>query len=289
MAVYVDPPLWPAHGTVFSHLVSDTSLEELHAFAEATGIPGRAFDGDHYDVPERRYQDLLSAGAIPVEARILVRKLIASGLRIPARQRSKALTVPLLERWNSALPGHEELGFELLERWGEDHRKYHSRTHLLAVLEALDLLTEPSLPARSVTLAAWFHDAVYEGIAGQDEEQSARLAEDRLALAGLPEPTIHEVARLVRLTSTHSPEPGDRLGALLCDADLSILGAEPTAYARYLAAVREDYAHVSDADFAAGRAAVVRHLLALDPLFHSERARSLWLDAARRNLEAELS
>ncbi|WP_284983132.1 DUF4031 domain-containing protein [Arthrobacter sp. efr-133-TYG-118] len=289
MAVYVDPPLWPAHGTVFSHLVSDTSLEELHAFAEAAGIPGRAFDGDHYDVPERRYQDLLSAGAIPVEARILVRKLIASGLRIPARQRSKALTVPLLERWNSTLPGHEELGFELLERWGEDHRKYHSRTHLLAVLEALDILTEPGPPARSVTLAAWFHDAVYEGIAGQDEEQSARLAEDRLALAGLPAQVIDEVARLVRLTSTHSPEPGDHTGALLCDADLSILGAEPTAYARYLTDVREDYAHVSDAGFAAGRAAVVRQLLTLDPLFHSERAKGLWLDAARRNLEAELS
>jgi predicted metal-dependent HD superfamily phosphohydrolase len=289
MAVYVDPPLWPAHGTVFSHLVSDTSLEELHAFADAAGIPERAFDGDHYDVPERRYQDLLSAGAIPVEARILVRKLIASGLRIPARQRSKALTVPLLERWNSTLPGHEELGFELLERWGEDHRKYHSRTHLLAVLEALDLLSEPTTPAHSVTLAAWFHDAVYEGIAGQDEEQSARLAEDRLAIAGLPGPVIDDVARLVRLTSTHSPEPGDHAGALLCDADLSILGAEPAAYARYLAAVREDYAHVSDGDFAAGRAAVVRQLLALDPLFHSERAKNLWLDAARRNLEAELS
>ncbi len=287
--IYVDPPLWPAHGTVFSHLVSDTSLEELHAFADAAGIPERAFDGDHYDVPERRYQDLLSAGAIPVEARTLVRKLIASGLRIPARQRSKALTVPLLERWNSTLPGHEELGFELLERWGEDHRKYHSRTHLLAILEALDLLSEPTAPSRSVTLAAWFHDAVYEGIAGQDEEQSARLAEDRLAVAGLPGPVIDDVARLVRLTSTHSPEPGDHAGALLCDADLSILGAEPEAYARYLAAVREDYAHVSDADFAAGRASVVRQLLALDPLFHSERAKSLWLDAARRNLEAGLS
>lgn len=289
MAVYVDPPLWPAHGTVFSHLVSDTSLDELHAFAKSAGIPERAFDGDHYDVPERRYQDLLSAGAIPVEARILVRNLIASGLRIPARERSKALTVPLLERWNSTLPGHEELGFELLERWGEDHRKYHSRTHLLAVLEALDVLTDPALPARSVTLAAWFHDAVYEGIAGQDEEESAKLAEDRLAIAGLPESVVDEVARLVRLTSEHSPAPDDHAGALLCDADLSILGAEPAAYARYLKAVREDYAHVSDPDFAAGRAAVVRQLLALDPLFHSERAKSLWLDAARRNLEAELS
>ena len=289
MAVYVDPPLWPAHGTVFSHLVSDTSLEELHAFAAAAGIPERAFDGDHYDVAEHRYPELVAAGAVPVEARVLVRKLIASGLRIPARQRSKALTVPLLERWNSVLPGHEELGFELLERWGEDRRKYHSRTHLLAVLEALDVLTEPALPARTVTLAAWFHDAVYEGIAGTDEEESALLAEKRLAEAGLPEEDIAEVARLVRLTATHDPGPDDYAGALLCDADLSVLGAEPPAYARYLAAVREDYAHVSDADFAAGRAAVVRRLLALDPLFRNARARELWLDAARRNLQAELA
>ncbi|OFI38779.1 hypothetical protein BIU82_17695 [Arthrobacter sp. SW1] len=289
MAVYVDPPLWPAHGTVFSHLVSDTSLEELHAFALMAGVPERAFDGDHYDVAEHRYAELVAAGAIPVEAGVLVRKLIASGLRIPARQRSKALTVPLLERWNSILPGHEELGFELLERWGEDHRKYHSRTHLLAVLEALDVLTEPALPARTVALAAWFHDAVYEGIAGTDEEESALLAEKRLTSVGLPEDDIAEVARLVRLTASHDPAPDDYAGALLCDADLSVLGAEPAAYARYLAAVREDYAHVSDADFATGRAAVVRRLLALDPLFHNARARELWLDAARRNLQAELA
>ncbi|WP_026543474.1 DUF4031 domain-containing protein [Paenarthrobacter nicotinovorans] len=289
MAVYIDPPLWPAHGTVFSHLVSDSTLDELHAFAVAAGIPERAFDGDHYDVPERRYDDLVLAGAIPVEARILVRKLIASGLRIPARERSKALTVPLMERWNSILPGREELGLELLERWGEDGRKYHSRTHLLAVLEALDLLTEPAVPARTVSLAAWFHDAVYEGVAGQDEEDSAVLAEDRLTAAGLSPDDVAEVARLVRLTSNHSPEADDHAGALLCDADLSVLGGDQQAYARYLAAVREDYAHVSDDDFAKGRAAVVRHLLDLEPLFHGERAKGLWLDAARRNLTAELA
>jgi predicted metal-dependent HD superfamily phosphohydrolase len=194
-----------------------------------------------------------------------------------------------MERWNSIFPGHEELGLELLERWGEDGRKYHSRTHLLAVLEALDTLTEPALPARTVSLAAWFHDAVYEGVAGQDEEDSAILAEDRLTAAGLAAADVAEVARLVRLTSTHSPEPGDHAGALLCDADLSVLGGDEQAYARYLAAVREDYAHVSDDDFAKGRAAVVRHLLSLDPLFHSERAKGLWLDAARRNLAGELA
>ncbi|HBH58509.1 MAG TPA: DUF4031 domain-containing protein, partial [Arthrobacter bacterium] len=265
MAIYLDPPLWPAHGTHFSHLISDTSLEELHTFAAAAGIPDRAFDGDHYDVPERRFDDLVAAGALPVGARILVRKLIASGLRIPARQRNKSLKVPLLNRWEALMPGHDALFLDLLDRWSEDHRRYHGCTHLLAVLEALDLLTEPADPPRTVLLAAWFHDAVYRGIAGQDEEESARLAEERLTDAGLPASDVEEVARLVRLTSDHRPEPGDDDGALVCDADLSVLGGEPEPYARYVAAVREDYAHIGDADFAAGRAAVVRHLLELDP------------------------
>ncbi|MCP9000699.1 DUF4031 domain-containing protein [Pseudarthrobacter sp. RMG13] len=289
MAIYLDPPLWPAHGTHFSHLISDASLAELHAFAAAAGIPDRAFDGDHYDVAERRFDDLVAAGAIPVEGRILVRKLIASGLRIPARQRNKSLKVPLLNRWEAIMPGHDALFLDLLDRWSEDHRRYHGCTHLLAVLEAMDLLTDPADPPRTVLLAAWFHDAVYRGIAGQDEEESARLAEERLAHAGLPASEVEEVARLVRLTSDHRPEPGDDDGALLCDADLSVLGGEPGPYARYVAAVREDYAHIGDADFAAGRAAVVRHLLELDPLFHSDRARELWLEAARRNLRGELA
>ncbi len=288
MAIYLDPPLWPAHGTHFSHLISDTSLEELHAFAGAAGIPDRAFDGDHYDVAEARYGALVAAGAVPVEGRVLVRKLIDSGLRIPARRRSGSLKLPLLTRWNTVLPGHDALFLDLLDRWGEEHRKYHGRTHLLAVLEALDLLTEPADPPRTVLLAAWFHDAVYRGIAGQDEEESARLAEDRLAHAGLPAAEVDEVARLVRMTADHQPEPGDGAAALLSDADLSVLGGEPAAYARYLAAVRQDFAHIGDDDFAAGRAAVVRQLLLLDPLFRTPRGRALWLDAARRNLQAEL-
>ncbi|WP_427129001.1 DUF4031 domain-containing protein [Pseudarthrobacter sp. S9] len=288
MAVYVDPPLWPAHGTHFSHLISDTSIEELHAFAAAAGIPERAFDGDHYDVVEARYRALVAAGAVPVEGRILVRKLIASGLRIPARQRGKALKVPLLNRWSEVLPGHDALFLDLLDRWGEGHRKYHGRTHLLAVLEALDLLADPAAPPRTVLLAAWFHDAVYRGVADQDEEESARLAEDRLRHAGLPAAEVDEVARLVRLTAGHRPAPGDDAGALLSDADLSVLGGEPEAYGRYLAAVREDFAHIGDADFAAGRAAVVRQLLQLEPLFHTSRGRELWQAAARRNLRGEL-
>lgn len=288
MAIYIDPPLWPAHGTHFSHLVSDTSLAELHAFAAAAGIPERAFDGDHYDVPERRFDKLVAAGALPVEARMLVRTLISSGLRIPARQRNKSLKMPLQLRWDAIMPGYDALFLDLLDRWSEPHRHYHGCTHLLSVLESLDLLTEPADPPRTVLLAAWFHDAVYQGIPRQDEEESARLAEDRLSDAGLPDADVAEVARLVRLTGDHRPEAGDSDGALLCDADLSVLGGDPDEYARYVAAVRKDYAHVGDADFAAGRAAVVRRLLELDPLFHTGRAKELWLDAAQRNLKGEL-
>ncbi|HEY8294928.1 MAG TPA: DUF4031 domain-containing protein [Micrococcaceae bacterium] len=286
MTIFIDPPLWPAHGTVFSHLVSDADLAELHRFAAAAGIPERAFDRDHYDVPERRYTELVSRGAVEVSGRELVRLLIGSGLRVPARHRNESLEVALLHRWNMALPAQEPLGRELLARWGEEHRHYHGRTHLLAVLESLDLL-QPD-PPRHVVLAAWFHDAVYDGVAGRDEERSAGLAVAALAQAPVSTDEIAETARLVRLTASHRPEPRDADGALLCDADLSVLGRAPAGYRRYLTAVRADYAHVSDEDFAVGRAAVVRRLLSLDPLFHTSTARRLWLEAAERNLRGEL-
>jgi hypothetical protein len=87
MAVLVDPPLWPRHGTVWAHLVSDSSYDELHAFADRAGLPRRSFDLDHYDVPAERHADLVALGAQPVTGRELVRRLVASGLRVPARDR----------------------------------------------------------------------------------------------------------------------------------------------------------------------------------------------------------
>jgi hypothetical protein len=87
MAVLIDHPMWPAHGTLWSHLVSDTSLEELHAFAEKARLPRRSFDRDHYDVPQERYASLVAAGAEPVTNRDLVRRLQASGLRVTQRER----------------------------------------------------------------------------------------------------------------------------------------------------------------------------------------------------------
>jgi hypothetical protein len=89
MTVLIDQPAWPAHGTFWSHLVSDASLEELHAFAEANEVPRRSFDLDHYDVPARRYDELVAAGATAVGGRELVIRLRDSGLRVRGRDRKQ--------------------------------------------------------------------------------------------------------------------------------------------------------------------------------------------------------
>jgi hypothetical protein len=87
VTVLVDVPMWPAHGRLWAHLVSDASLEELHEFAERAGLPPRSFDLDHYDVPEDRIPALTALGAQSVSAHELTRRLIASGLRVKSRDR----------------------------------------------------------------------------------------------------------------------------------------------------------------------------------------------------------
>ena len=87
MTVLVDEAIWPAHGTVWAHLVSDSSLDELHSFARRAGIPERAFDHDHYDVPLERREELIAHGAESVTGRELLRRLQNAGLRVTQAQK----------------------------------------------------------------------------------------------------------------------------------------------------------------------------------------------------------
>ncbi|MFC5217831.1 hypothetical protein, partial [Streptomyces coerulescens] len=178
----------------------------------------------------------------------------------------------------------------LLTRWQEPQRRYHTLTHLTAVLDRID---EPGLAGHAddpdvVRLAAWFHDAVYQPDRSENEERSARLAERALSEAGLPAERTAEVARLVRLTVTHDPTPDDRDGQVLCDADLAILAAPPSVYAAYTAAVREEYHFVPNDAFREGRSAILRQLLDLPSLFRTPHGRKEWEATARYNLAAEL-
>jgi predicted metal-dependent HD superfamily phosphohydrolase len=186
----------------------------------------------------------------------------------------------LAGRW--PLPDHHDLRDELLAAW--DRPGYHDLLHLEEVLDRLDRLAAAGagFDRTAVALAAWFHDAVYEG-AEDDEERSARWAE-----RALPASYAGEVARLVRMTVHHRPDDDDPAGCALSDADLAILAAPRERYDAYVAGVRADFAHVGDADFRAGRAAVLADLAAKPHLFHTAQARDLWEAAARANLEREL-
>jgi len=289
VAVLIDPPRWPAHGTRFSHLVSDLSLEELLFFADAAGVPFRAFDHDHYDVAERRYDELVAAGALPVAPSDLVRRLVAGGLRVrtPERTPKPAQVMPgLRAAWGEVMPGQPGLGSDLLSRWQEPHRHYHDVRHLAQLLAALATLSGGK-PSRPVALAAWFHDAIHDGITGDDERASAALAEASLEAAGLPASEVGEVVRLVLLTIDHAPDPGDDAGILLVDGDLSVLGQPPGRYHYYSRGVRLEYPHLDDEMFASGRMRALDGLLSKEQLFGSTAGRGFWEGQARGNLDVE--
>ncbi len=203
----------------------------------------------------------------------------------------------LRDRWHDTLlaaragaDGPDPLPYaeNLLARWAEPQRRYHTTAHLAAVLDGIDTLAGHADDVHAVRLAAWFHDAVYRPDRTENEERSAALAERALAEAGVPEAVVAEVARLVRLTVTHDPVDGDRNGEALCDADLAVLAGGPQEYGAYAARVREEYGFVPDGAFREGRAAVLRQLLDLPRLFRTPHGAAAWEARARHNLATEL-
>jgi predicted metal-dependent HD superfamily phosphohydrolase len=199
---------------------------------------------------------------------------------------SGELTAHLLAEWERALPNQQGMGEGLLVRYFEPHRHYHNATHLASVLSCVDELADDH-DLFLVRLAAWFHDGVYAvpPLQVTNEEASARLAFRELSRAGLEQEDLNEVARLVRITATHTPGPRDPEGELLCDADLAILAAPPEEYQAYTRAVRAEYAAVGEEDFLAGRLEIMTRLLDTD-IFRTGKARHL-VGTARANVEAE--
>lgn len=318
MSIYIDPPTWPAHGTVFSHLISDVSLAELHKFAASAGISERAFDRDHYDVPAHRYKELVQAGAVELSGAQLTRTLIASGLRIPLKERPEKIRPRLLRAWEAAFAPRlkrveapatlqtqlteqvAELGERLLQAWEQPHRAYHHSGHLSQMLADLDRLYSGRTPLVS-TLAAWFHDAVYESVPGEDERRSEQLAtvslEPLVAAGLLSGDELQMVCLLVSATATHELheptnlptgyEPADI--EVFLDADMAILAAKPARYRRYLRGVRSEYSHFDDKAFRTGRTSFLCSILERERIFLSHQARQLWEEPARTNLRAELT
>ena len=129
----------------------------------------------------------------------------------------------LLPRWLRLFPGTDPAFADLVARYGEPSRHYHTLDHIRAVLGHVDALW-PDAPL-ALELAAWLHDVVYDSRAADNEERSADYARALLPALGVAESTIDETARLILLTRSHEAGPGDRAGQTLLDADLAILSA----------------------------------------------------------------
>lgn len=168
VALLVDPPAWPAHGRLWSHLVSDTSVAELHGFAAGLGVPRQAFDRDHYDVPADAYEAIVAAGASPVGSRELVRRLAAAGLRArrvqtagrrkpgqvllrPPRLRPGSL-VAVVSPAGPVLPERLDGGLAVLRGWGLQVRL---GPHVLARHETLEHLAGDDAERAADLQAAW--------------------------------------------------------------------------------------------------------------------------------------
>lgn len=174
---------------------------------------------------------------------------------------------------------------ELVAAYTAPGRHYHNLAHIEDCLAALAHVGGLSATEReTLTEAIWWHDIVYDPTRRDNEERSAELAEQHVRTE-----LRQDVGRLIRLTKTHDVDAGDRLGAILISIDLSILGAEPARYDVYAAAIRQEFIHVSDADYRVGRAAVLRRFAAR-PVIYPDAGFAAQCDRrARDNLARELA
>lgn len=177
----------------------------------------------------------------------------------------------------------------LQRRYGEEHRAYHTLEHVAQVLATVERLAPYAEEVAPVQLAAWFHDAVYEPGAADNEARSARALRQMLERLPVRAAVVEEAARLILLTEGHEAAAGDGNGHVLLDADLAILGAEPAAYERYARAIRRELAHVTEEAYRRGRAAVLRSLLQREPLFYTRPMQVERERRARRNMRRELA
>ncbi len=187
------------------------------------------------------------------------------------------------------------VGRRLIERWSEPNRHFHNIKHLVHVLSRVDELAQETHEPDLVRLAAWYHGAIFDAAekaayanrGGEDEVASAELARIELLQLGVPQKRVDRVVQLVTALARHTAAPGDFDCAVLCDADMAMLAAEPQRYKSYLKEVRAEYAHVPVEDYLRARAAILTKLQQRSTLFASPLG-AAWEEPARQNVAAEL-
>lgn len=175
----------------------------------------------------------------------------------------------------------------LLVRYAEPHRRYHTLQHLGECLDAFERERAHAQRPGEVALGLWFHDAVYDLQAHDNEAQSADWARDALRAAGVDADAAQRVHDLIMATK-HDAQPTDADARLLVDIDLSILGAPPERFAEYEQQIRAEYAHVPPEVFEPRRRLILAHFLARDPLYQTPGMQARCEAQARINLRGAI-
>lgn len=188
----------------------------------------------------------------------------------------------------AAVGDPEPIARDLLRRWSEPHRYYHNLDHLDSCLAGLDTHRGMTDDAPSIEVALWFHDAVYDPRASDNEIQSAALAREVLTRAGVAPSRVNHIEQLILATRTHESD-GSADTMLLLDVDLSILGAPPDSYTLYAEAIRQEYAWVPEIEYRHKRTLVLQHFLDRNALFLTAPFHRLYEAQARQNLVSEIA
>jgi predicted metal-dependent HD superfamily phosphohydrolase len=192
-------------------------------------------------------------------------------------------------RLATATAAHVEAAFaDLVARYSEPHRHYHNLQHIADVLAAVAQLSDLAVEPEAIELAVWYHDAIYDPRAKDNEERSAELAFAELSALGLLRKLIEKVAALIRATEHVGNAAADIDTQILLDADLAILGAEPERYRQYADAIRQEYAWVDHAAYRAGRSRLLESFQMRDRIYRTDQMFAAREEAARKNLRAEL-
>lgn len=176
---------------------------------------------------------------------------------------------------------------EVIARYEEPHRRYHTRRHLDECFERLDELGHLPCRLREVEVAIWFHDSIYEPQREDNELRSAELAREAIVGAGVSEEVAQRVRNLV-LCTRHTAPPVGIDAEVLVDVDLSILGASPSRFDEYEEQIREEYAWVPETEFRQRRIEVLKGFLARDRIFHTQLFVARYEKRARINIARSL-
>lgn len=180
-----------------------------------------------------------------------------------------------------------ELAVRLAGRYAEHHRHYHTLQHLDACLRHFEALRADAQRAHEITLALWFHDAVYEIGATDNELRSAQWASAALLSAGADAAAAGRVHALVMATR-HDRAPQTPDEQILLDVDLAILGAPPAVFDAYEGQVRVEYRAVPEPDFRSNRRRILLGFLQRPRIFHTAAFNGRFEAPARANLQRSI-